>query len=175
MTMKERKEKLLKALQQRMKEWEIESVYREAEEDQLPTDILTILLTEFGNSLEEIMGEFFFMPAIEGIEEDSLRFNCILTLSEELDPEYLPSLYEAATVLNYYTEAGTFAINKAGGMLVYRNSIALPLDTTDEEALELIAANTAFSFNVSEHFSEILLSISTGNMTVEELRELLPN
>lgn len=174
MTMKERKAKLLKALQQRMKEWEIESVYRDAEEDQIPTDILTILLTEFGNSLEEIMGEFFFMPAIEGLEEDALRFNCILTLSEELDPMYLPMLYEATAILNYYTEAGTFAVNKAGGMLVYRNSIALPLETTDEEALELIAANTAFSFNVSEQFSEILLSISDGRMSIEELRELLP-
>lgn len=172
--MREKKEKLLKALQEKFGEWEIGAVYRNGEAEKLPMDILTILVTEYGNSLEDVMGEFFFMPEIEGQPEDVLRFNCIFTLTENLSAEQLPNLYEAAAILNYYTEAGTFAVNKAGGMLVYRNSIALPLDMEDEAALELIVTNVLFSMNVSERYVDILLQVNDGRMDIEDFRALLP-
>lgn len=173
--MKERKEKLLKMLQAKMKEWEIESVYRDGKEEALPTDILTVLVTEYGNGLEDVLGEFFFMPAIEGQPEDAFRFNCVFTLTEELDAQNLPDLYEAIGTLNYYTETGTFAVNKAGGMLVYRNSIALPAEMEDEAAMELIEANVAFSLNVSERFADLLLRVNDGRMSMREFRGLLPD
>lgn len=172
--MKERKVKLLKMLQERMKEWDIASVYRDSESEKLPIDILTTLIEDFGNSLEDAMGEFFFMPKIEGREEDALYFNSVLTLSENLTEEMLPALYEAISILNYYTESGTFAVNKDGDMLVYRNSVALPLEMSDETVFEMILANVAFSINVAERFSDLLLRVCDHRMSIEELRGMLP-
>lgn len=172
--MKERKIQLLKKLQETLKEWEIASVYRDAEAETLPTDILTCLIDEFGNDLGDVMGEFFFMPKIEGREEDALYFNCVLTLTEDLMEPMLPNLYEAVGILNYFLETGAFAVNKTGEMLVYRNSIALPLEMDDEEALKLIVANVAFSLNVSEQFHDVLFRICNGRMSMEEFRGLLP-
>lgn len=172
--MKKRKEQLLKALQKRMKEWEIESVYRDGESEGIPMDILTILVNEFGNGLTDVMGEFFFMPEVEGIAEDALRFNCIFTLSEQLDTERLPELYEAIGLLNFYTEAGTFAVDKAGNMLVYRNSIVLSPELDDATALEQITINFAFSMNVSERFADVLVRVNDGRLSMEEFRGLLP-
>ena len=60
--MKEREIQLLKNLQKKLKEWEIDSLYRDSSKEQIPTDILTGLITEFGNSQEEVLAEFFFMP-----------------------------------------------------------------------------------------------------------------
>lgn len=172
--MNERKVQLLKKLQEQMKEWEMASVYRDSASENLPTDILTILINEFGNNMEDAMGEFFFMPAIEGREEDAFYFNCVLTLTENLTEERLPDLYEAIAILNYYTEAGTFAVSKAGDMLVYRNSIAVPLEMSDETALELISENIAFSLNASERFADVLFRVSDGRMSMEEFRGLFP-
>ena len=172
--MKKRKIQLLKKLQETLKEWEIASVYRDAEAETLPTDILTCLIDEFGNDLGDVMGEFFFMPKIEGREEDALYFNCVLTLTEDLMEPMLPNLYEAVGILNYFLETGAFAVNKTGEMLVYRNSIALPLEMDDEEALKLIVANVAFSLNVSEQFHDVLFRICNGRMSMEEFRGLLP-
>lgn len=172
--MKEKKKELLKALQEKFGEWEIGTVYRDGEAEKLPMDILTVLVTEYGNSLEDVMGEFFFMPETEGQTEEILRFNCIFTLTENLEEKQLPDLYEAAGILNYYTEAGTFAVNKTGGMLVYRNSLALPAEMDTEKALELIVTNVLFSMNVSERFVDILLQVNDGRMDIEDFRALLP-
>lgn len=173
--MKERKEKLLKMLQTELREWEIESVYRNGEEEELPADILTVLITEYGSNLDEVMGEFFFIPSIEGQQEDALRFNCVLTLTDELPSENLAGLHEAVATLNYYTEGGTFAVNKAGGMLVFRNSVVLPVEMEDAEVIKLIVANVAFSLNVSERFADVLLRVNDGRMSLREFRELLPD
>lgn len=172
---KERKVQLLKQLQETLKEWEIASVYRDAEGETLPIDILTCLFDEFGNDLGDVMGEFFFMPKMEGREEDALYFNCVLTLTEDLMEPMLPNLYEAVGILNYYLETGAFAVNKAGEMLVYRNSLAVPLEMKDEDALELIAENVAYSVNVSEQFHDILFRVCDGRMSMEEFRGLLPD
>ena len=172
--MKERKTKLLKMLQERMREWEMASVYRDAQAQQLPTDILTTLITEFGNGLEDAMGEFFFLPELEGREEDALCFNCVLTLAEDLVEDYVPALYEAIALLNYYMEAGAFAVNKEKTLLAYRNSLALPIELGDEAALDMILANIAYSINVAERFSDLLVQISDGRMSVEELKDMLP-
>lgn len=172
--MKKRKIQLLKQLQERMNEWEIPSVYRDSEKEKLPTDILTTLITEFGNNMEDAMGEFFFMPEIEGRNEDALIFNCVLTLTENLAEGTLPDLYEAIALLNYFTESGAFAVNKEGDMLVYRNSIALPPEMSDEAALDMMLANTSFSINAAERFSDVLLGISDGRMSLEELKGMLP-
>ena len=45
--MKEREIQLLKNLQKKLKEWEIDSLYRDSSKEQIPTDILTGLITEF--------------------------------------------------------------------------------------------------------------------------------
>lgn len=172
--MKEKKVQLLKALQAKMKEWEIESVYRDGESEGIPMDILTILVNEFGSGLEDVLGEFFFMPEIEGIAEEALQFHCVFTLTEELIAQNLPELYEAIGLLNFYAEAGTFAVNKAGSMLVYRNSIVLPLEMDDETALELITTNIAASMNVSERFVDVIMRVNDGRMSMEEFRGLLP-
>ena len=172
--MKERKIQLLKSVQEKLKEWEITSLYRKSEEDNLPMDILTVLINDFGNGFDEVMGEFFFMPEVEGRIEDALCFHCVLTLSDTLMSETLSNLYEAIGTLNYVTETGQFAISRAGEMLVYRNSLALPLEMTDETDLELIMANVAFSLNVAEKFADIIARVNDGRMSIEEFRGLFP-
>ena len=76
--------------------------------------------------------------------------------------------------MNYYTEGGTFAVSKDGELLVYRNSVALPLEMSDETVFEMILANVAFSINVAERFSDLLLRVSDHRMSIKELRGMLP-
>lgn len=173
--MNERKIQLLKDLQKKLKEWEIDSLYRDSSTDEIPTDIVTALITEFGNGLDEVLAEFFFMPQIEGQEEDGLYFHSVFTLAENVTEEMLPRLYEAVSILNCFTETGTFAVTKDGSTLIYRNSIAMPLDIDDSAAEALIAANAMFAINVSEQFADALLKVTDGRMSMEEFRGILPD
>ena len=173
--MKEREIQLLKNLQKKLTEWEIDSLYRDSSTGEIPTDIVTALITEFGNSQDEVLAEFFFMPEVEGRESDGLYFHSVFTLTEDVTEEMLPRLYEATAILNCVTETGTFAVTKAGNTLIYRNSIAMPLDTPDDMAEKLMAANAMFAINVSEQFIDMLFKVADGRMSMEEFQGLLPN
>ena len=173
--MKEREIQLLKNLQKKLKEWEIDSLYRDSSKEQIPTDILTGLITEFGNSQEEVLAEFFFMPEVDGQEADGLYFHSVITLSERVTEDMLPSLYEATAILNCFAETGTFAVTKAGNTLIYRNSVAMPPTIPDEDAAKLIEANTMFAINVSEQFIDALFKVADGRMSMEEFRGILPD
>lgn len=170
----ERKIQLLERIQEKLKEWEITSLYRKSEEENLPMDILTVLINDFGNGMDEVMGEFFFMPKVEGRVEDALCFHCVLTLTDAMIQETLPDIYEVISTLNYVTETGHFAISRAGGMLVYRNTLAMPLEVPDETDLELIMANIAFSLNEAEKFVDVIARVRDGRMSIEEFRGLFP-
>ncbi len=80
----------------------------------------------------------------------------------------VPRLYEAISILNCFTETGAFAVTKDGTTLIYRNSIAMPLDIDDSVAAELIAANAMFA--ISEQFTDALLKVTDGRMSMEEFR-----
>lgn len=82
----------------------------------------------------------------------------------------VPRLYEAISILNCFTETEAFAVTKDGTTLIYRNSIAMPLDIDDSVAAELIAANAMFAINVSEQFTDALLKVTDGRMSMEEFR-----
>lgn len=172
--MEERKKQILKCVQEKMKEWEIESLYRVGKEENLPMDILTILMNEFGNDLQDVLGEFFFLPKVEGRTEDALCFQCVLTLQEDLPEEMLPQFYEVVASLNYITEAGGFAISRSGRMLAYRNCLTLPLETADATVVELIMANITHSINVGEKFAGVIAAIRSERISMDEFRELFP-
>lgn len=172
--MEEKKEMLLKKFQKMLDDLKFGTVYRDRKKETIPTDILTMIIPECGNDLVDIMAEFFFLPKMEGQEEEAFYFNSVMTLTENLTPEMLPALYEAIALANYYAGTGAFAVNKEGTTLVYRNSIAFFPDTEEEESMKQMETMTSYSLNAIERFLDILFKVCDGRMSMEEFRELLP-
>ena len=68
MSEKDRKRTILERLQAELTAEEVPAILRKKEEEDLPMDVLTVLLTEYGSRQDEVSGEFYFLPLANGAE-----------------------------------------------------------------------------------------------------------
>lgn len=167
------KEKILTRLQDMLKGLEIASILRKAGENNLPVDILTVLLEDFSSDTIEAMGELFFSPDPVSEQKDLETFNAVITLSESLNPEFLPALYESISILNFYTEGGVFAISKEKNVLIYRHMLTIPLDKKEDEVYSFAEMFTARAIGVANRYAGVLLMVADGRMTVEDVEDII--
>lgn len=168
---KEKQKYVLAVMEEILGEAQVRTLLRSAGEDGLPVDILTTLHTEFGQDSDEAMGEFYFAPNANG-ESQVQYFTSVITLSEEVNKEHLPELYEAISKLNFYLPVGSFAIDEEDSSLAYKHVVPIRVDCSQEELLQQVDILIAHALSISEEYIAILLHVSEGKATVQDIIDL---
>ena len=149
----------------------IPAVFREPEnENDLP--LVSVLFNEMGEGDEEAYGEFFFRP-FESDDDEVQFFSGIITLSDNVPKEHLPELYEAMSYINFQLPCGCFALDKTRSFLCFQENVPLPMELSGDalyEQMNIVSGNAAA---VSDAYMSTLLQVAEGEMTIEEVVELL--
>ena len=101
MSEKDRKRTILERLQAELTAEEVPAILRKKEEEDLPMDVLTVLLTEYGSRQDEVSGEFYFLPLANGAEH-VCYFSSVISLTETIDPQCLGAVCIAVAMINFY-------------------------------------------------------------------------
>ena len=107
--MNERKQELVKALEEELKNDDMigEMSFFTAEELNSPSDMLRAEVADFGTSGQSVLGEFLFLP----IEDEELYyFAVVINLTFTMDVAAAEEATRAASRLNYMLPIGGFAI-----------------------------------------------------------------
>lgn len=163
---------LLNQLKLVFEENSVPTVLRSAGEADIPMDILTTLHREFGMDLDEVMGEFYFLPTKDG--GTIHYFTSMISLTEDMDPEFVPAVAEAVRVLNFYLECGAFVMNPTGNLLAFKLVTPVPVSYTTEQLLELININAGHALQITERYVDNLLRLSDGRHSLEHFMEMMP-
>lgn len=163
---------LLNQLKLVFEENNVPVVLRSAGEEDIPMDILTTLHREFGMDLDEVMGEFYFLPTRDG--GTIHYFTSMLSLTEDMDPEFVPAVSEAVRVLNFYLECGAFVLNPAGNLLAFKLVSPIPVSYSMEQLLEIININAGHAIQITERYVDNLLRLSDGRDSLERFMEMMP-
>ncbi len=131
-------------------------------------EVLTVDLYEMGAGNDEALGEFYFTPLVTD-EDKTGYFNCVITLSDELEKSNLPGLYEALTVLNFHIIGGSFGVNMGGKYLAYKLTVPYPLDMKKEKLLDLVNVSMGNAFLICDQWMDMVLRISEGKGDVEDI------
>ncbi|MBQ9437095.1 MAG: hypothetical protein IJU50_02070, partial [Lachnospiraceae bacterium] len=107
--MNERKQELLKALEEELKNNDMigEMSLFTSEELNSPSDMLRAEIANFGTTGQSVLGEFLFLP----IEDEELYyFTSVINLTFTLERSAAEEIARAASRLNYYLPVGGFAL-----------------------------------------------------------------
>lgn len=142
----------------------IPATMREESREELTIDVLCTLHSDMGYRDDEIMGDFFFVEMADG----SMIFNSIMTLSEELDPNFVFPLSAALSKINPYLGLGCFVTDISDSRLSYKLSIPVSSSLTEDEVYDQVDLCVGHALSICEKYSSILLDVSTGDATAEE-------
>jgi len=166
------KDMFLNKLADLLKENEIAAMIRKKEENNLPTDMLAILLDDFSNDVIEATGEVFFAPVPDEAEYELL--NIVITLSEEVKAECLAELYRTIAAVNFYLESGAFAVSKDGSTLCYKKVLTLPKEGMSlERDFDTVETALASAITIGDMFSGMVMAVADGRMSSEEVYEMI--
>lgn len=168
---KKQREKLLQKANEELKDELIPSVIKDKEESGIEDGILAILFDELGSNSDEAFGEFFFSPVIT--DEDEVQyFNCVIVLTQDIDKDKLPLLYEAFAYINFYIPYGAFAIDADHESIVYRYTQALPIRMKDEDLYAQIQIAMGNAISMADSNINLVLSLEDGTMDLEDVRDV---
>ena len=163
---------VLDGMKSLLDEMEITNMIREADEV-MPMPMLTTLHRNLGMAGNEVMGQFYFLPLLD--EEQPFHFfTSVLTLDEEVPAEKYEDLAMAATMLNFYLPAGSFVVEKDGGVLAYKSTNFIPVNTSLEDALVLADANMGIAFNLTDAYVDAFMQLLHNEITLEQFELELP-
>lgn len=107
--------------------------------------MLRVILDSFGE--DGVIGDFFFQPFVT--DEDAVQFfSAVLTLADEIEKERLPELYKKISDANFQLPCGAYCIDEKGGFLVFKLTVPLSVNISDEALLEqmnIVASNAIMS------------------------------
>ncbi len=142
--------------------------------DEGAPEILTVVLDGIGEEggREGAVGDFFFMPLYS--EEDKVQYFCaVLTLMDDVDNDRLPALFEAMSYINFELTSGNFCIDREKSILAYKLTLTLPMDVSGDVIYEAMNFCLDDAVNVADLYADILIKISDGGATLEDLKDIL--
>ncbi len=168
---KQQREKLLKKACDELTEEMIPALFKDKEESGIEDGELAILFDELGSNNDEAFGEFFFNPIMS--DEDAVQYyTCLIILTEEVDKDKLPLLYEALTFINYYLPFGCFAIDGDNESIVYKYVQALPINMKDDALYEQIQIAMGNAITIADSNINLVLSIEDGTMDMDDVKQI---
>ncbi len=172
--MDERKRELLKRLETFFAEDEDieEASLFTKEELKTPMDVLRILITDYGPGLMDVMAECSFLP-LEDTEV--LFFNTVLTVKMDVPAAGVSALSGAIAKLNFFLPYGGFALSGDGKVLIFKNSVAVPSEDSDDSIYKLMKISTDTSILMAENYSYLLTQVASGDMMLSEFLATLPS
>jgi len=136
-----------------------------------PTDVLVSVMDDYGTELDRALCEFYFV-AIDNDDEMEM-FSCNITFSEDVDIKYMSDLYQAIVTINMTLPAGAFMADASTGYLGYRLVTPVSTSLTEEELFEQMSMNMGVAMPVAEQFCGVLMQITRGEATIQDVFELL--
>ena len=170
---KDRKRMILERLQTELDSAEIPAVIRKKEEEELPMDILAVLLTEYGSRQEEASAELYFLPLPNGAE-GVCYFSSVITLTESIDPLCLDAVCKAVAMINFYLEYGAYVVDVEGSILAYKMVTPIFEAMDDEQLFATVDMNFAHALDAGEDYAGILVKLSEGACSLDDVMDLLP-
>ena len=135
-------------------------------------DVATAVLPRFGGHPDTCMGEFCFKPIPED-PEGGQYFISLITLQNDIPVENVPELAFALSIMNFYIEAGCFALNKPTDLLVYRGTRAFAGDTPEEVLIKDCILEMEEAYDIAARYAAPLLDLAEGAMELTKFLEIV--
>ena len=166
-TMKERQE-LMERLKDSLQKELVACEIREAEQKGEP-EILRVLFDELGQDNEEgVLGEFYFLPPLSGEDEVQL-FSAVLTISDRIDKNKLPELFEMMSYINFRIPCGSFSIDREQEVIVYRLTTPLSAEMEKEELFGEMNICMTNALVAADMYLDLLLRINAGEAGIKDV------
>ncbi len=142
-------------------------------QDEHEVEVLSVLFEDFALEGYDATGEYFFMPSQE--DDEIQYFVNLVTLTEDLNKDYLNELFAAVASINTYVLTGTFAIDAGAGTLIYKHTYEMPIEA-DEETMQLgVDMSMGTAMQMVSDYGYLLMEINEGKRNAQSVIALFAN
>ncbi len=131
------------------------------------TEILTILLEDLPGPGTDAMGEFFFLPSLQG--DEIQVFMNLITVDEEIDKDRLSELLVAIMVLNNHIPVGAFGIDFEQNNIIYRHTYEMPHPSSDKSLRNAVDLSMTLAVSMVKEFAYMLVDVNAGERDAESI------
>ena len=133
------------------------------------TEMLTILLEDLPGAGTDAMGEFFFLPSLQG---DELQvFMNIITVDEQIVKDRMTDLLLAIAVLNNHIPVGAFGIDFQQNNIIYRHSYEMPHPYAERALRNAVDLSMAAAVSMVKEYAYMLLDVNAGERDAESIEK----
>ncbi len=119
---------------------------------------------------ENAIGQYFFVD-FEHAAENTDYFMSVISLEDDLSEDYIDSLFQAVSYLNYYLTYGSFVISDENS-LMFKLGVPLNSDMDQEKAEEYVNKIIAHSMEAFRRYIGWLVDVANGEMAPADIIEL---
>ncbi len=165
------KEACLLHLQEEFEKAEMECCIRDESLTGMDLRILTVNLQELGTGIDDVLGEFLFLPSPNGAP-GTAYFLSVFTLTDSIVPIRIPTLSEYMCRINSVTQMGAFVLSLDKKVLMYR--METPLVGLSADQMKIMTESLAVhALQSAEDFAGELVRYAEGIDDETVLSELL--
>lgn len=158
---------VLKQMEKNLVENEIAAKFEEGNSDE--PSRLYVMFDNFGVSLADVVGQFYFEDHPEANGE-MLYLASLYLLSEVTVDEHFPELCHAIAIINSKMPCGCFTLSMDDKTLAYRLVTPVSSELSFEQLDTQLNAVMSNSMNVSEGFCDLLFGVMNGELTAEDIK-----
>lgn len=138
----------------------------------IPTDMVSLLYTEYGTGDGEVNVDILFLP-IPAAEGGSQYLATVIKIAEDIDEIYRPNLIQAINILNFITPFGCYILSPDSSELTYKLVTPMPGNLTEEQLLTQTNLTVANALDMAERFVGVLQNFVKGKATLEDIAGLI--
>ena len=166
------KRELLISIKDMLVEENVAAKYTEDGEEGYPIKMVNALIDEMTDSGNAGIGEFFFMPPTKGLEEYAI-FQAVISFEEDVNIDTKAKFDAVANIINFYLETGAFAGDIEGKNYSLKLSVTLPLDADIDTLKDIVRLNASQAILTATAYCNLFIKVAEGDMTIEEVKELI--
>ncbi len=132
-------------------------------------EVLSVIFAELGLDGEGAVGELFFLP-FRSDDDTVQHFSCVITIADEISLDDPVMLYEAMSYINFRLPCGSYSYDKDAGSLVYKLSVPIPADMTEDELLNEMNICSGNAVAEADMHMDLLLGLLDGEVSMEDIK-----
>lgn len=165
-TVTDNQDRVLKRLAAELQEVMVPAMVRDKDEV-IPSPVLTVMYSEVGSELNEVIGEYTFLPV--SVDDEVQIFSSIVTMTDELPDNNLDELRKAVSRLDFYLPLGSIGMDIEDKRLGFKFGVPIPVTTSEDTLFELINMYITTGYMQVDRYIGMLLKIAQGEAKAEEL------
>ena len=153
------------------KQEDIQTAYNYAENTGQPMDSLVVRIDNYGLLDSVFLNVYYLVP----MDSTDLYFECIMTISEDIEHAMLADIFSAIMHINSILPFGSFNYNPINLSIDYKLNVPVNNSISDSELAEQTELLISHALDMAEKYAYLFSQLAKGEINLDTFLQIIPS